>query len=76
MWSFMCIFTNHYLDVVPWNHTNCNLLMANMIETLGPLPRQWKGLYNAFNFPGNNPWYDQKRKPNPEVTLKTIIKKS
>jgi len=30
--------------------------------------------YNAFNFPGNNPWYDQKRKPNPEVTLKRKAK--
>jgi serine/threonine protein kinase len=76
IWSYMCLFTSLYLGLVPWNSTGCSSLMNNMVKALGLLPRQWMGRYKAFNSdPGNNSWYDQKRRPDHKEALKTMIKK-
>jgi len=75
MWSFMCIFSYLYLGCVPWHSTNSNVLMAKMVEALGPLPEQWKSRYNVYSSPGNKSWYDQGRRPNGEKDLETMIKK-
>ena len=52
MWSFMRIFSYLYLGCVPWHSTNSNVLMAKMVEALGPLPEQWKSRYSqCLQFP-------------------------
>jgi serine/threonine protein kinase len=59
MWSYIVIFTQLYLGFVPWECDHCVSLMVRII---GPLPKQWKGHYNAFGS-CNDSWYDQDIKP-------------
>lgn len=42
-----------------------------LIKCLGPLPEQWKGLYNHPG--GLDSWYDQSQSPDPEFNLASTI---
>jgi len=68
MWSYIVIFTQLYLGFVPWE---CNWV-SQMVRIIGPLPKQWKGHYNAFGS-CNDSWYDQDNKPHRSETLGTMV---
>jgi serine/threonine protein kinase len=74
MWSYICLFTQLYLSITPWHHTACVGLMNHMVNTLGPLPEQWKGHYKAIGRCDDS-WYDQNRKPKLFRTLEAQIRK-
>ena len=75
MWSYMCLFSDLYLGFVPWSSYSNVSMISNMVRTLGPLPKQWKGCYNGWGTSGNW-WYDQRRKPDPENPLNQSLKKN
>ncbi|KAN0072985.1 Protein kinase-like domain containing protein [Elaphomyces granulatus] len=78
MWSYMCIFIELYLGIVPWVDNNYFSMVSKMVTILGSLPKQWKGCYNSYVTAFNtcdNSWYDQRRKPNPKYTLEKLIKR-
>jgi len=67
MWSYIVIFTQLYLGFVPWKY-DC---VSQMVRIIGPLPKQWKGHYNAFGSCNDDSWYDQDNKPH--RSLGTIV---
>jgi serine/threonine protein kinase len=69
MWSYMCLFSELYLGWVPWTSYSEVSMISKMVRTLGPLPKQWRGWGTCGNW-----WYDQRRKPDPEQSLESIIK--
>jgi serine/threonine protein kinase len=56
MWSYMCLFTHLYLGHTPWYSYSYVSVITDMVRTLGPLPKNWKGYYNAYGICGNS-WY-------------------
>jgi serine/threonine protein kinase len=73
MWSYMCLFTDLYLGFIPWSSYTEVKLIPEMIRTLGPLPKQWKGHFNGHGICGG--WlYDQCRRADPRATFESIIK--
>jgi serine/threonine protein kinase len=74
MWSYMCVFSELYLGYVPWASYSAMSVISKMVGTLGPLPREWKGRYIGIGASANW-WYDQRRRPYPEESLESIIKK-
>ncbi|KAJ5555690.1 hypothetical protein N7461_004160, partial [Penicillium sp. DV-2018c] len=61
MWSYMTIFSMLYLAFSPFRTFLGGGVVSGMVESLGPLPEQWKGLYI---YPGGlDSWYDQSRSP-------------
>jgi serine/threonine protein kinase len=74
MWSYMCLFIELYIGFIPWERPDYLSMITEMTRTLGPLPKQWQGFYNAYG-KYHNSWYDQCRKPNHEANLESIIKK-
>jgi serine/threonine protein kinase len=73
MWSYMCLFMELYLGIIPWESYSHATMIIQMVEILGPLPKQWEGRFNPYG-KYDNSWYDHRRKPNCEVTLESIIK--
>ncbi|KAN0086870.1 Protein kinase-like domain containing protein [Elaphomyces granulatus] len=73
MWSYMCLFAQLYLGTTPWHHNACVRLMNHMVDSIGPMPEQWKGHYKAVGRCDDS-WYDQKRKPDPVKTLEAQIR--
>jgi serine/threonine protein kinase len=73
MWSYMCLFSSLYIGYVPWCSYQAISMITKMVETLGPLPKEWKGCYNSWGTCGDW-WYDQCRKPNAKKSLESIIK--
>ncbi|OGM49434.1 kinase domain-containing protein [Aspergillus bombycis] len=63
MWSYMVIFAELYLDYPPFATWIKGGIIAGMVRCLGPLPEQWKGLYNHPG--GLDSWYDQHQMPDP-----------
>jgi serine/threonine protein kinase len=47
MWSYMCLFTQLYLATTPWHHNTCVRLINHMVNSIGPMPEQWKGHYKV-----------------------------
>ncbi|KAN0074146.1 hypothetical protein V8E54_008083 [Elaphomyces granulatus] len=62
MWMYMVLFVQFYLGSAPWHCDNCVSLMNYMVRVVGPLPKEWKGQYNAFEL-CNDSWYDQDNEP-------------
>lgn len=72
IWSYMCIFAELYLCFVPFSTWLEGGIVTSMVELLGPLPEEWKGLYlNSQDV--SEWWYDQDYKINPEFNLRTMI---
>ncbi|KAJ5203992.1 uncharacterized protein N7498_004871, partial [Penicillium cinerascens] len=61
MWSYMAIFSMLYLLFPPFPAFLEGGVVSGMVECLGPLPEQWKGLYTHPG--GFDSWYDQSRSP-------------
>jgi serine/threonine protein kinase len=79
MWSYMCLFSELYLGFVPWKRNSYFSMIDEMVKVLGPLPKQWKGCYNAYVTTFGtieNSWYDQRRKPSGKDPLELIIKET
>jgi serine/threonine protein kinase len=74
MWSYMCLFSQLYFGYIPWASYDNVSMISKMVTTLGPLPKQWEGCYNAWGT-SRNWWYDQHRRPDPEKTLVSYIKR-
>lgn len=71
----MCLFAELYLSFVPFYGGSGASVVSLMVGVLGPLPENWQG---HFDGPGTmlNSWYDQDRKPVPELTLAAMIKRA
>ena len=67
----MCIFTKFYLGFVPFPSAG---VIASMVDTLGPLPEEWKGSYVDAERSADV-WYDPNTKPSSEFCLKARIEK-
>lgn len=73
MWSYMVLFSMLYLTFTPFSSGYEGGVMTGIVECLGPLPEQWKGLYTYSG--GMDSWYDQSRSPNPKCDLASRIAK-
>ncbi|RAL00374.1 kinase-like protein [Aspergillus ibericus CBS 121593] len=73
MWSYLVIFSELYLRYEPFVVRNKGGVMTAMTMSLGPLPAQWRGLYNHPE--GRDVWYDQSPAPIPKESLASIIAK-
>ncbi|CAI7630159.1 unnamed protein product [Penicillium glandicola] len=69
MWSYMIVFSMLYLTFTPFSSGHTGGIITGMVECLGPLPEQWKGLYPK----GIDSWYDQSRASNPKHDLASRI---
>jgi serine/threonine protein kinase len=67
MWSYMAIFSMLYLTFPPFPTFVEGGVVSGMVECLGPLPEEWKGLYTHPG--GLVSWYDQSQSPDPEHVL-------
>ncbi|KAI9925260.1 hypothetical protein ASPWEDRAFT_176916 [Aspergillus wentii DTO 134E9] len=71
MWSYMAVFSMLYLTFPPFPTFLEGGVVSGMVEALGPLPMQWKGLYTHPG--GLDSWYDQSQSPDPENDLAAKI---
>ncbi|KAH8172812.1 protein kinase domain-containing protein [Sarocladium implicatum] len=68
MWSYMCLFAQLYLGCpLFWGRANSTVITF-IVHTLGPLPAQWEGLYDAGG-DSHPEWYDQHQMPDPHISL-------
>lgn len=75
MWSYMCLFAELYLGVVPFQGRANASAVSSLVRSLGPLPPQWDGSYDADDAPEEF-WYDQAQRPYTLVTLEEISKRA
>jgi serine/threonine protein kinase len=47
MWSYMCVFAELYGKCPLFGGAASSTVISFVVKTLGPLPAQWKGLYDA-----------------------------
>ncbi|GAB1202419.1 hypothetical protein APSETT445_001034 [Aspergillus pseudonomiae] len=71
MRSYMAIFRELYLGYPPFATWLEGGVITGMVKCLGPLPEQWKGLYNYSG--GLDSWYDQHQTPDPNYDFAAII---
>ncbi|KAJ6035310.1 uncharacterized protein N7446_010069 [Penicillium canescens] len=71
MWSYMAIFSMLYLTFPPFPTFLEGGVVSGMVECLGPLPEQWKGLYSHPG--GLDSWYDQAQSPDLDNDLAAKI---
>lgn len=72
MWSYMCIFAELYLGFTPSTSWACGGIISSMVQTLGPLPEQWKGSYGVSER-SLDMWYDPNTKPWSQTSLAAMI---
>ncbi|KAH8429770.1 uncharacterized protein LDX57_007442 [Aspergillus melleus] len=71
MWSYMVLFSRLYCGHVPFSPAFKSGLIGDFVNSLGPLPEEWKGLYTQ---PGSqDSWYDQNQTPDPKWSLESNI---
>ncbi|KIE00738.1 kinase domain-containing protein, partial [Metarhizium majus ARSEF 297] len=75
MWSYMCLFAELCLGFVPFHGRANATALSNLVRSLGPLPSQWAGMYDAGDTPEES-WYDQTQTPYALVTLEEIVKRA
>lgn len=61
----MCIFAQLYIGFIPFTTWGKGGVIASMVDTLGPLPEQWKGSY-IWAEEGQDMWYNPNTKPSSE----------
>ncbi|KAE8149068.1 protein kinase [Aspergillus avenaceus] len=71
MWSYMVIFSELYLGHPPFPTFLKGGIISGVVRCLGPLPEQWKGLYNHPG--GLDYWYDQHQMSDPKHDLASTI---
>ncbi|CAP94055.1 hypothetical protein E8E15_002763 [Penicillium rubens] len=69
MWSYMVIFAVLYLGFSPFHSAFKGGIITSITESLGPLPKEWKGLYDG----ALDSWYDQDQTPDPNHNLASKI---
>ncbi len=47
MWSYMCLFSELYFGVLLFRDASDAFIPSSLVQTLGPLPKQWAGKYDA-----------------------------
>lgn len=57
MWSYMCIFAELYLGCVPIRGNAPVSAIESIVETLGPLPENWKGCLGIPGATSEDSWY-------------------
>lgn len=67
----MTIFSMLYLEFTPFPTFLDGGVISGMVECLGPLPEQWKGLYTHPG--GLDSWYDQSQSGDPKRDLAAKI---
>ncbi|KAH7219779.1 kinase domain-containing protein [Fusarium oxysporum] len=72
MWSYMCLFAELYGKCPLFGGSANSTVISFVVKTLGPLPAQWKGLYDAGGS-CDLEWYNQHRKPSPHLGLEDKI---
>ncbi|KAH6958061.1 kinase domain-containing protein [Fusarium avenaceum] len=72
MWSYMCLFAELYGKYPLFSGSANSTVISFIVDTLGPLPVQWKGSYEAGGS-CNPEWYSQLRKPSPYLGLENKI---
>lgn len=72
VWSYMVVFSVLYLTFGPFSTFHEGGPVTGLVESLGPLPEEWEGLY-IYQGSGLDSWYDQSRNPNPEYSLASRI---
>jgi serine/threonine protein kinase len=72
MWSYMCLFAELYGKYPLFRGGANSTVISCIVDTLGPLPIQWKGLFHAGGS-CDLEWYNQHREPNPHIDLENII---
>jgi serine/threonine protein kinase len=68
MWSYMCIFAQLYLGLVPLSNWHQGGIVTSMVDLSGPLPMEWKDHY-VHPEDTLDSWYDPNYKPHPDATL-------
>ena len=71
IWSYMAIFSMLYLTFPPFPTFLEGGVVSDMVECLGPLPEQWKGLYTHPG--GLDSWYDHSQTPDLDNDLAAKI---
>ncbi|KAK2858486.1 hypothetical protein FQN49_004685 [Arthroderma sp. PD_2] len=71
MWSYMVIFSVLYLGFPPFPSFLKGGIISGIVRSMGPLPRQWKGLYTHPK--GLDFWYDQNQTTDPKHDLASTI---
>ncbi|KAH7168153.1 kinase-like domain-containing protein, partial [Fusarium flagelliforme] len=72
MWSYMCLFAELYGKYPLFSGSANSTVISFIVDTLGPLPVQWKGLYDAGGL-CDPEWYSQHRKPSSHLGLENKI---
>lgn len=79
IWSYMCLFAELYLGIVPFcgafEGAGSAVVISSMVKVLGPLPEHWKGTY-VGTCTGVDWWYNQGVKPDPNLVLAAKIKRA
>lgn len=57
MWRYMCLFAELYSKCPLFGGSANSTIISFVVKTLGPLPAQWKGLYNVGGS-CNLEWYN------------------
>ncbi|KAF9784251.1 hypothetical protein IL306_007719 [Fusarium sp. DS 682] len=71
MWSYMCLFAELYEKCPLFGGSAHSQVISFIVKTLGPLPVQWKGLYQGGSC--DPEWYNQNRKPSSHLGLENKI---
>lgn len=75
MWSYMVVFSVLYLGIPPFYNAFKDGVMGDIVRQLGPLPKEWRGLFLDFEdgegFPES--WYDQSQKPDTDWNIPAKI---
>lgn len=69
MWSYMILFAELYLGYPPFPELGNGGVITGMVQSLGPLPADWKGSYIMHELDCLDSWYDQDEKVNPTMVL-------
>jgi serine/threonine protein kinase len=72
MWSYMCLFAELYGKYPLFSGSANSTVISFIVDTLGPLPVQWKGSYEAGGS-CDPEWYSQHRKPSSYLGLENKI---
>jgi serine/threonine protein kinase len=72
MWSYMCLFAELYEKRPLFGGSANSTVISFIVDTLGPLPVEWKGLFCAGGS-CDPEWYNQDREPSPHIGLEKKI---
>ncbi|EFQ98056.1 serine/threonine protein kinase [Nannizzia gypsea CBS 118893] len=71
MWSYMIIFSILYLGGPPFPPFLKGGIISGIVRRLGPLPKEWKGLYTYPK--GLDSWYDENQPTDSKHDLTSTI---